>query len=74
MESARGSINQTVLNEFYRVFFRKEIYNDLESLQADLDDFMVKYNNERTHQGKRCKGNTPCRHSSMGNSSLQRRI
>ncbi|MDY6791695.1 MAG: IS481 family transposase [Thermodesulfobacteriota bacterium] len=51
--------HQTVLNEFYRIFFRKKIYSDVKSLQSDLDWFMNKYNNDRTHQGKRCKGRTP---------------
>jgi len=51
--------HQTVLNEFYRITFRKKIYSDLETLQIDLDLFMEKYNLERTHQGKRCKGRTP---------------
>jgi transposase InsO family protein len=51
--------HQTVLNEFYRVTFRKKIYSDIETLQIDLDEYMVKYNTDRTHQGKRCKGKTP---------------
>ena len=51
--------HQTVLNEFYRVTFRKKIYSDLESLQQDLDKFIDEYNNVRTHQGKRCQGRTP---------------
>jgi transposase InsO family protein len=51
--------HQTVLNEFYRIAFRKKIYSNLETLQADLDEFLHRYNNERTHQGKRCKGRTP---------------
>jgi transposase InsO family protein len=51
--------HQTMLNEFYRITFRKKIYSDIEMLQADLDEFMKKYNHERTHQGKRCKGRTP---------------
>jgi transposase InsO family protein len=51
--------NQTVLNEFYRITFRKKIYSDIETLQVDLDEYMKKYNHERTHQGKRCKGRTP---------------
>ena len=51
--------HQTVLNEFYRVAFRKKIYSDIEALQSDLDEYMSKYNNERTHQGKRCRGRTP---------------
>ena len=51
--------HQTVLNEFYRVTFRKKLYYDLESLQADLDEYITNYNTERTHQGKRCQGKTP---------------
>jgi len=51
--------HQTVLNEFYRVAFWKKLYTDLETLQQDLDEYMKEYNNEWTHQGKRCKGRTP---------------
>jgi transposase InsO family protein len=51
--------HQTVLNEFYRVTFRKRLYSDLEGLQEDLDKFIDHYNRERTHQGKRCQGRTP---------------
>ena len=50
---------KTILNEFYQVTFRKKIYQDLESLQKDLDEWLVYYNNERTHQGKMCCGRTP---------------
>ena len=50
---------QTILNEFYRVTFRKKVYSDLETLQTDLDEYMNRFNNERTHQGKRCLGRTP---------------
>ena len=28
-------------------------------MQIDLDEYMRKYNEERTHQGKRCLGRTP---------------
>jgi len=49
----------TILNEFYRVTFRKKVYSDLETMQTDLDEYMNRFNNERTHQGKRCKGRTP---------------
>jgi len=52
-------VQQTILNEFYRVFFRKKVYSDLETLQADLNQYMHEYNFERTHQGKRCLGRTP---------------
>ncbi len=51
--------HKTVLQEFYQVAFRKKIYPDLESLQADLDTWLVYYNRERTHQGKMCCGRTP---------------
>ena len=51
--------HQTVLNEFYRVAFRKKLYAELEALQEDLDEFIDHYNHERTHQGKRCQGRTP---------------
>jgi predicted component of type VI protein secretion system len=47
------------LNEFYRVTFRKKIYQTVEELQKDLDDWLEHYNNNRTHQGKRCQGRTP---------------
>ena len=51
--------HKTILQEFYQVTFRKKIYTDLEMLQADLDEWMTYYNNERTHQGKMCCGRTP---------------
>ena len=52
-------VHQTILNEFYKVAFRKKLYVDLESLQVDLDAYMDEYNEKRTHQGKRCQGRTP---------------
>jgi transposase InsO family protein len=52
-------VHQTILNEFYRVTFRKKVYSDLETLQSDLDGYMNGYNSTRTHQGKRCQGRTP---------------
>ncbi len=51
--------HKTILQEFYQVTFRKKIYTDLETLQADLDTWLLYYNNERTHQGKMCCGRTP---------------
>lgn len=51
--------HKTILNEFYQVVLRKNIYNDIESLQKDLDEWIQYYNNERTHQGKVCCGRTP---------------
>lgn len=51
--------HKTVLQEFYQVTFRKKLYADIGTLQKDLDDWLVYYNNERTHQGKVCNGRTP---------------
>ena len=60
MESVSGFI-KTVLNEFYRITFRKKLYKTIEELQAALDQWLKQYNEERTHQGvgvtakRRCK-------------------
>lgn len=51
--------NQTLLDEFYSVYFRKKVYTSLEDIQTDLDAFLASYNRERTNQGKYCKGRTP---------------
>jgi len=51
--------HRTILDEFYQVALRKKIYASLDSLQSDLDEWINYYNNERTHQGKRCLGRTP---------------
>ncbi len=51
--------HKTILQEFYQVTFRKKIYQDIETLQADLDEWMENYNQNRTHQGKMCCGRTP---------------
>jgi transposase InsO family protein len=51
--------HKTILQEFYQVTFRKKLYADMESLQKDLDEWLIYYNNERTHQGKMCNGRTP---------------
>jgi len=51
--------HKTVLNEFYRVTFRKKIYATIEELQADLDAWLQAYNQVRTHQGRWCYGKTP---------------
>jgi len=51
--------HKTILDEFYSIAFRKKIYLNLDELQQDLDEWMQKYNNRRTNQGKRCQGRTP---------------
>jgi len=51
--------HKTILQEFYQVTFRKKLYDSIEQLQIDLDEWIDHYNNERTHQGKICDGRTP---------------
>ena len=51
--------HKTVLNEFYRVTFRKKIYKTLDELQVDLDAWIKLYNERRPHQGRRCYGKIP---------------
>ena len=51
--------HKTMLNEFYRVTFRKKIYRTLEELQTDLDAWLEEYNQQRPHQGRWCYGKTP---------------
>ena len=51
--------HKTVLDEFYRVAFRKRIYDTISQLQADLDAWMEEYNRARPHQGRWCYGKTP---------------
>ena len=51
--------HKTILNEFYQITFRKKLYADLMALQRDLDEWLLYYNEERTHQGKMCCGRTP---------------
>lgn len=52
-------VQKTILNEFYRVAFRKTLYASLAQLQADLDTYLAHYNAERSHQGRWCYGKTP---------------
>jgi transposase InsO family protein len=51
--------HKTLLDEFYRVAFRKKLYHSIAELQADLDLWLKYYNEERTHQGRWCYGKTP---------------
>ena len=52
-------LHKTMLNEFYRIAFRKKLYASIRELQDDLDEWMRSYNEERPHQGRWCFGKTP---------------
>src|SRR5690349_762474 len=51
--------HRTMQDEFYAIAFRKKIYNSLEELQQDIDQWLQIYNNERAHSGRYCFGKTP---------------
>ena len=44
-----GIRNRTVLDEFYRVVFRKKIYRTIDELQTDLDAWITEYNRASEH-------------------------
>ncbi|MEM6812754.1 MAG: IS481 family transposase [Pseudomonadota bacterium] len=51
--------HKTILQEFYQPAFRRKVYKSIEELQTDLDQWIEKYNFDRTHSGKVCEGKTP---------------
>ena len=52
-------LHRTMQDEFYAVAFRTKVYDNLETLQQDLDIWVDFYNQERTHTGRYCYGKTP---------------
>lgn len=51
--------HRTMLDEFYRIAFRKKIYRTLDELQTDVDAWIHTYNHDRPHSGRYCYGKTP---------------
>lgn len=51
--------NRTLLDEFFRSCFRKKLYESVQALQSDLDDWLHQYNYERPHRGYRNRGRRP---------------
>lgn len=52
-------LHRTMQDEFYAVTFRTKLYQDLAALQADLNQWLRHYNEERPHSGRYCYGKTP---------------
>jgi transposase InsO family protein len=52
-------LHRTMQDEFYAITFRKKLYQDMDQLQTDLDEWLVYYNQERPHSGRYCFGKTP---------------
>ena len=46
--------HRTVLNEFYRVAFRRKIYSTIGNWRSDLDDWLRDYDEVQTRQGRWC--------------------
>jgi hypothetical protein len=46
-------------NEFYDIAFRKKVYNSVEELQTDVNEWLQQYNQLRPHSGRYCYGKTP---------------
>lgn len=67
-------MNQIILDEFWQVAFRKKLYKTLEEIQTDLDAYMVRYNEQRTNQGKHCDGRTPMQTFLEGKSLCDRYV
>jgi transposase InsO family protein len=51
--------HRTIQEEFYAIIFRKKVFQSIEDLQTELDNWIRWYNEERTHSGKHCYGKTP---------------
>ena len=51
--------HRTIQDEFYAIAFRKKLYNSIDDLQSDLDEWIRHYNEERPHSGRYCFGKTP---------------
>jgi len=49
----------TILQEHWRVAFRRRYFTSRTALQRSLEAFMQSYNHERPHQGYRVRGRTP---------------
>jgi transposase InsO family protein len=52
-------LHTTMLNEFYRVTFRKKIYRTIEELRTDLDAWSADGKYQRPHECRWCYGKTP---------------
>ncbi|KNZ68916.1 Integrase core domain protein [Thermincola ferriacetica] len=51
--------NRTVLDEFFRKAFREKFFDNIDALQADLDNWLHHYNTKRPHRGYRNMGKGP---------------
>ena len=55
--------HKTMLDEFYRIAFRKRIYATIDELQTDLDGWLTEYNEILTIRAATASARRPCRPS-----------
>ncbi len=58
--------NRTLLDEFFRSYFRKKLYDIVKSLQTDLNEWLNHYNYVRPHCGYRRMGRRPVKTIDLG--------
>jgi len=51
--------HRTMQDECYSLLSRKKLHRSLEELQADVDAWLKRYNEERPLSGRYCYGKTP---------------
>ena len=52
-------LHRTLLDEHFRIKGREKFYESVAEMQADLDEYLVRYNMKRPHQGRGMNGTTP---------------
>lgn len=52
-------LHRTLLDEHFRIKGREKWYESLAEMQNDLDQYLLKYNEKRPHQGRNMNGRTP---------------
>lgn len=52
-------LHRTLLDEHFRIAGRTNFYESVQEMQNDLDIYLVKYNTQRSHQGRNMNGQTP---------------
>ncbi len=48
-------LHRTLLDEHFRIKGREKFYESVAEMQADLDEYLVRYNTKRPHQGRGMK-------------------
>lgn len=52
-------MHRTLLNEDFRIKGREKWYESVDEMQSELDEYLIRYNTKRPHQGRNMGGKTP---------------